>query len=197
MPENKGEMIKMSDKIIMKYLTILLSLFIVSCSPTVYTHGIPNLVKVDSNLWRSGQPTALEQWQYLKSLGITQVVKLNFTTEGSDSAAKSIGMKVYILSIQPEGDKDLFDNITKTFIRPDPKRLDTIEQIVEAGGGILVHCTHGQDRTGLIIGRYRVLYDKWTKDSAYSEMLKNHFHPILHGLKESWEKFDNRKQEKK
>jgi len=170
----------------MKYL-ILLLLF--SCSPTVYTHGIPNLVKVDTNVWRSGQPTAIDQWQYLKSLGITQIVKLNFTTEGSDSIASSIGMKIHTLSIQPEGDKNLFDNIAKSFVRPDTKKLDTAEQIIESGVGILVHCTHGQDRTGLIIGRYRVIHDKWTKDSAYSEMLKNHFHPILHGLKESWENF--------
>jgi protein tyrosine/serine phosphatase len=49
-----------------------------------------------------------------------------------------------------------------------------------------VHCTHGQDRTGLIIGLYR-LNEGWTKDAAYKEMLVHHFHSSLHGLHEYWE----------
>jgi len=44
-------------------------------SDTVYVHAIPNLVQVAPGLWRSGQPTDPDEWQYLKSLGLTQVVK--------------------------------------------------------------------------------------------------------------------------
>ncbi len=174
-----------------KLFPLLLTLVSIACvnSPTVLTHGVPNLVKVEANLWRAGQPTTLEQWQYLKSLGITQVVKLNFETEGSDKGAESVGMKVHVLSIQPEGDLDLLDNITHTLVHPDATRLDEAEQVIESGGGVLVHCTHGQDRTGLVVGRYRVLHDGWTKDAAYAEMRKNNFHQALKGLHEAWENF--------
>lgn len=161
------------------------------CSPTTYNNGVPNLVKVDSGLWRSGQPTTAQQWQTLKSLGITRVVKLNFESEGSDDGAIAVGMTVDVLSIQPEGDQDIFDNIANTFVQPDPARLVEIETAIELGGGVLVHCTHGQDRTGLVIGRYRVLHDGWSKDAAYTEMLANNFHSLLHGLHESWEQFDD------
>jgi len=171
-----------------RWLTTILIFF--GCSPTVYNHGVPNLVKVDSGLWRSGQPTTIEQWQTLKNLGITQVIKLNFESEGSDEGAVTVGMSVTTMSIQPEGDQDAWDNIKTTFVEPDPTILGDIEvQIETREGGILVHCTHGQDRTGLVIGRYRVLHDNWTKDAAYTEMLANNFHPLLHGLHESWEKF--------
>jgi protein tyrosine/serine phosphatase len=169
-------------------ILVSLVLLICGCSPTVYNHGVPNLVQVDPGLWRSGQPTTVAQWQYLKSLGITQVVKLNFESEGSDSGAIAVGMSVKYLSIQPEGGVPLED-IANTFVRPDPERLLEAEQTIEAGGGVLVHCTHGQDRTGLVIGRYRVLHNHWTKDAAYAEMLRNNFHPALHGLHESWEEF--------
>lgn len=160
-------------------------------SPTTYNNDIPNLVKVDSGLWRSGQPTNIQQWKTLKKLGITRVIKLNFESEGSDDDAVRAGMSVITLSIQPEGDKDIIDNITNTFIQPDPIRLMDIEtEIMQSRiGGVLVHCTHGQDRTGLIIGRHRVLYNGWPKNMAYEEMLANNFHPLLHGLHESWERF--------
>jgi protein tyrosine/serine phosphatase len=175
-------------KLLLFALLAVAALF--GCSPAVYTHGIPNLVQVEPRIWRSGQPTTAEQWQYLKSIGITRVVKLNFQSEGSDYGATAAGMTVHILSIQPEGDKDIFDNILNTFVKPDPARLVEIETAIELGGGVLVHCTHGQDRTGLAIGRYRVLYDGWSKDAAYAEMLANNFHPSLHGLHESWEDFE-------
>lgn len=160
-----------------------------SCTPTVYVHGIPNLTQVKAGLWRSGQPTTLEQWRYIRSLGITRVVKLNFPSEGSDDGAVIAGMVVHVRSIQPEGDRDLLDNIAGTFVQPVTFMLGEIERAIELGGGVLVHCTHGQDRTGLAIGRHRVIFDKWSKDDAYAEMLAHHFHPSLHGLHESWEQF--------
>ena len=41
---------------------------------------------------------------------------------------------------------------------------------------IFVHCKHGQDRTGLIIGLYRVFQDHWTPEQAHAEMLDDGFH---------------------
>jgi tyrosine-protein phosphatase SIW14 len=52
-----------------------------------------------------------------------------------------------------------------------------------------VHCTHGQDRTGLVVGLYRTIHDGWTKTDAYREMLQLGFHPELRGLREFWEDF--------
>ncbi len=171
-------------------LFVLLAVLSVSCSKTTYTNGVLNLVQVEPGLWRSGQPIAASEWVYLKGQGVHHVVKLNFDSEGSDGGATAIGLDVHLLSIQPEGDKDLFDNISNTFVRPEVSKLVEAEKVIAAGGGVLVHCTHGQDRTGLVIGIHRVMHEHMSKDDAYHEMVENHFHPELHGLHEFWENFD-------
>lgn len=169
-------------------LSFLLSLS-VGCSSALAPAplSVPNLHQVRPGLWRSGQPTTAAHWSQLKALGVSRIVKLNFEAEGSDDGARLIGMTVYTLSIQPAWDTDVFDALGNTFIKPDPDRLAEAESVILLGGGVLVHCTHGRDRTGFVIGQSRVLDDHWTKDQAYSEMLKNGFRPILRGLHEAWE----------
>lgn len=158
-------------------------------TPTTKTRNIPNLREVSPGVWRSGQPQDVFDWKYLKSIGVNRVVKLNFDSEYSDSTACIAGIIVHTMSIQPEGDKDLLDNITNTFVRPDPSVVEAAERLISPGMGTLVHCTHGQDRTGYLIGRYRVNHEGWSKEEAYLEMLKFGFHPELHGLHEAWEEF--------
>jgi protein tyrosine/serine phosphatase len=170
-------------------LSALWLLLASACSSTTYQHGVPNLVQVRPGLWRSGQPISLDDWKYLQNLGVKHVVKLNFESEGSDDNAQILGMQVYVLSIQPNGDVDLFDSLANTFVHPDPVLLDEAERVIETHDGVLVHCTHGWDRTGLVIGRERVLFEQWDKDRAYAEMLARGFHPYLHGLHEAWENF--------
>lgn len=148
---------------------------------------IPYFYEVRPGLWRSGQPTTAEHWQKLKDLGVTRVVKLNFEAEGSDDGARAIGLIVYELSIQPEGDTDKLDALLNTFVRPDPELLAEAERVIQLGGGVLVHCTHGWDRTGYVVGQSRVIDDHWTKDDAYDEMIVQGFHPLLRGLREAWE----------
>jgi protein tyrosine/serine phosphatase len=185
-----------------RLIAILLALFAISaCSPTVFNKGVPNLVQVDACVWRSGQPTTATQWQTLKGLGITHVAKLNFETEGSDDGARALGMEVRVLSIEPRGDLDFVDNITHTLIHPDPAVVNAADDYIGLffpvtsttghascpNGIVLVHCTHGQDRTGFEIGRYRVLRYLWTKAQAFSEMVANNFHTALHGIYDTWE----------
>lgn len=47
---------------------------------------------------------------------------------------------------------------------------------------VFIHCHHGQDRTGLIIGLYRVEVQGWTPSKAYQEMLDVGFHPSISTL---------------
>jgi tyrosine-protein phosphatase SIW14 len=48
---------------------------------------------------------------------------------------------------------------------------------------IFIHCFHGEDRTGLVVGVYRVVVDGWTPQRAYQEMLDMGFHPRYTGMK--------------
>ncbi len=51
-------------------------------------------------------------------------------------------------------------------------------------GAIYVHCRHGQDRTGLVVGLERVFVEGWDPADAYAEMLSHGFHTYFLGLKE-------------
>lgn len=155
-------------------------------------HNVGNLHLVRPRLWRSAQPQTLADWQYLASLGINKVIKLNFVTEGSDDLASWVGIQVIVLSIQPEGDKNLWDNIKDVFVQPNAQALQAAISAVRSGGFVLVHCSHGHDRTGIFVGLVRVLLDGWTKEAAYEEMLEMGFHPELYGLQEFWENFDGK-----
>jgi tyrosine-protein phosphatase SIW14 len=54
----------------------------------------------------------------------------------------------------------------------------------------LVHCQHGEDRTGLVIAAYRVRYQGWTKETAMEEALKLGYRGWLNfGLNKTWKEF--------
>ena len=42
-----------------------------------------------------------------------------------------------------------------------------------------MHCYHGEDRTGLVVGLHRYTNDHWTAVDAYREMLARGFHPVI------------------
>jgi hypothetical protein len=166
----------------MKYiLLIAASITCSGCSTTTFTHGVPNLVQVDPGVWRSGQPTTAEGWAYLRSLGIKRVVKLNFEAEGSDDGARAAGLEVRYLPIQPEGD------LASVFEAPDPAHLDAAVAALDARDGVLVHCTHGHDRTGIAVGKFRREKDHWKKSRAFREMIERGYHVELPALDVYWQ----------
>lgn len=146
-----------------------------SCQTTTWTSGVPNLHQVEPGLYRGGQPTE-QGWAYLKSLGVTNVVKLNEEREGSDAGAVKAGMTVVYLPIS-----------VGQQIEGGPKLSTVAKAVANMQPGVFVHCSHGQDRTGLVVGVYRVWIDKWSKERAYQEMLANGFHPLLKGLWDYWQ----------
>ncbi len=170
-------------------LLLALVIFGISChlniaSPMNYTDDVPNLEQVNPGVWRSGEPRSDAGWAYLKSIGITKVIKLNYDSEGSDDGARRAGMEVYELNIPPLND------LASTLDIPDSATVQKAVEILEQGGGVLVHCTHGQDRTGLVVGVYRVMHDKKTKEDAWQEMVDHHFHQELIGLMRFWHRFN-------
>ena len=67
------------------------------------------------------------------------------------------------------------------FWAPDDAKVDGVLSILgdPANYPIYVHCQFGQDRTGLIVGLFRVLHDHWEPRDAYNEMLQVGFHRSL------------------
>jgi hypothetical protein len=179
---------------------LLAILMIAACSPMHYVDGVPNLEAVEQGsgalILRSGQIETIEGWRHIGELAggrRVHVLKLNFEAEGSgDAIAEQLGYDVVRIPIDPQGDQDLWDDLKAVWRQPDAFAIARAERILSSAGGRdawLVHCTHGQDRTGLIIGEYRVLHDGWTKRQALYEMLLHNFHPELHGLWKTWQAF--------
>lgn len=163
----------------------------------VYDHGIPNFAKVSRGVYRSGQITSQEGWLHLREVvgpsARVHIIKLNFDNEGgaTDALAESlIGADVHYLPIQPQGDTDLLDEVRNVFVHPDMERVGQAVALLYMATDDdiwLVHCTHGQDRTGFVVGNYRVQHDGWSKTRAFDEMLAHEFHAALRGLHDAWE----------
>ena len=178
---------------------IFLTVFLVGCfSPA--GGGIPNFAEVAPGVYRSGQPTTLDQWRSLYDKGIRYVLKFNYPSEGTDDLALQAGLKVFTYSIQPEGDQNLFKDIEGTVLEPDETVLEQADALMnqlwiglKAGApeGVLIHCSHGEDRTGYVVGRFRMKRMGWTKKAAFEEALKRGFHPELLGLMAAWVKLKN------
>ena len=143
----------------------------------IITSGIPNLFAVEQDILRGGQPSA-DGWSYLKSQGITDVVKLNEESEASDVIAISMGMVVHYFPI-PWWRQMIWR----------PKQSDLVAAVALIKPHTYVHCEHGEDRTGLVVGCFR-LSQGWTKADAYAEMLAHGFHPVLQGLQGRWNSED-------
>lgn len=158
------------------YLIPLLAIIAFGCASVPVTNGIPNFGIVTNGVYRGGQPND-EGFAYLKSIGVSNIVKLNFESEGSDRKATELGMRIIYLPIDTT--EQLAGNI----------KVSTISKAVAImlSKGTYVHCQHGQDRTGLVVAVYRVWINDWPKAQAREEMLRYGFHPILHGLNDFWE----------
>lgn len=137
--------------------------------------GLPNFTIVEGTLYRGGQPDDAG-WNELKRLGVTTVVKLDPAGEAQDVAAEALGMKVVY---EPIG------TLAQLATMPG---MDQVQRAVNALGGLdtYVHCKHGQDRTGLVVGCYRVWTQGWSKEAAWQEMLEHGYHRLLLGLTLFW-----------
>jgi len=131
---------------------------------------IPNLFKMNDNLYRGGRVTAVGMKQ-LKKMGVTTIINI----ENDDDAIKADkkfaaanGMRY--ISIP-------FD----TWKTPSDAKVDGVLKLLQdrSLGPIYLHCKHGRDRTGMIMGLYRVEAEGWDAKVAYKEMKDRGFRSVL------------------
>lgn len=120
-----------------------------------------NLYRITPTLYRSRQPDA-QALPLLNKLGIVTVV--NFIKESdskwlSDPAVTQVQIPLQTVHID---DADVIQS------------LHAIED-AQKKGPVLMHCKHGQDRTGLIAAMYRIVVQDWTKEAAIAEMTQGGF----------------------
>jgi protein tyrosine/serine phosphatase len=146
---------------------------------------------MDKGIYRGGQPSP-DGWNELQKMGIKTVVRLDLESEGGNDESVEQVKNSSIQVIDASGPPSKYSE------RKEAPSSEKIRKAVEALANesnrpVYVHCLHGQDRTGLIVGIYRVLHDHYTKEQAYNEMLDHGFHQnMFPGLVNVWEKFDGK-----
>ncbi|MDG9759489.1 dual specificity protein phosphatase family protein [Pseudomonas sediminis] len=115
-----------------------------------------NLYRMAPDLYRSALPTA-KDWPQLQALGVTTVI--NFYQRGDDRWLVDPRVQQVHLPLRT-------DRIDDTDV------IEVLRSIRQAQGrgAVLIHCKHGQNRTGLIAALYRVIYQNWSKEQALAEM---------------------------
>lgn len=135
---------------------------------------IPRFQQVNSGLYRGGRPQPGDHLKILKARGVKTIINLENDAQQATWDQKE-AQKVGI---------DFYSEPMTAFRRPDDKQVQRILTALTNSQyhPIFIHCKHGKDRTGLIIGLYRVFVDKWPAQKAYQEMLQIGFDPRFAAL---------------
>lgn len=115
-----------------------------------------NLYRMAPDLYRSALPAA-KDWLQLQALGIATVI--NFYQHGDEQWLVDPRVQQVHLPLRT-------DRIDDTDVI---EVLRSIRQ-AQSRGPVLIHCKHGQNRTGLIAAIYRVIYQHWSREQALAEM---------------------------
>lgn len=134
---------------------------------------IGNFGKVNDSYYRGAQPRGSD-YNDLAALGIKTVIDLQADGPSNEAGAvKAAGMSFYRIGMT-------------TSKAPTDAQIAQFFDIVNnpANQPVFVHCAGGRHRTGTMTALYRMTYDGWSSQQAYSEMKQYHFegfpdHPVL------------------
>jgi protein tyrosine/serine phosphatase len=132
--------------------------------------GVPNLHRVNDDLYRSAQPTA-EGMKNVQALGIRTVIDLR---AGDEDADRIRGTTLESADFSLRAWRINQDELVRVL-----RRLGKKED-----GPFLVHCAHGADRTGVVCALYRIVYQGWSRERAIEEMTQGGygFHKVWKNL---------------
>ena len=115
-----------------------------------------NLYEITPTLYRSRQPDP-GALPLLKTLGVLTVVDFIKESDSSwltDPAVVQVQIPLQTVHVD---DADMVRSLRAI-------------QTAQAKGPVLIHCKHGQDRTGLVAAMYRIVVQGWSKQAALDEM---------------------------
>ena len=140
--------------------------------------NLPNFAMVEPGISRGAAPTAAGL-KRLKELGVTTVIDLRIEKKGQaeeEAAVKALGLKRVRIPLGAEA--------------PTPKQVAQFLALLKNAKSepVFVHCQHGADRTGAMVGIWRVTQSKWGFTQTYAEMRRYGFKTYLKDLKGAVEK---------
>lgn len=128
---------------------------------------LPNFHEVHPYLYRGGEPTEVGL-DKLKEMKVKTIIDLRSPGErafNEPQVAKEKGFNyIHMLMSSKAPTKKQVETLLKE-----------VDRAKDKNEPLFVHCAHGSDRTGCMIGIIRVARDDWSYDDAYKEMRKYWF----------------------
>jgi len=147
----------------------------VAAAPKVDPKALPNFQEViKQQIYRGGAPT---YWgmKKLKEIGIHTIIDLRIEKINREEKKKAEELGFTWIHL-PMGSEAPTRKQVETF-------LDTLDKAEEEP--VYVHCQHGADRTGAMIGIYRMRAQDWDFEKTWTEMRKYGFKLHLTELKDA------------
>ena len=114
-----------------------------------------NFHEVSKGIFRSALPSP-EGYPLLKKKGIRTILNL---TGGAADERKRAGPEILVVEVPMSG-----------FQKPTFEQMDrALDELAKAVRPVLVHCTHGKDRTGFVIASWRVYVENVPIPTAADE----------------------------
>jgi protein tyrosine/serine phosphatase len=165
-------------------LAALASLVVALSSLQAQANGasrpIDRFLEISPGLYRGGRPAIAEGMDQLATLGVKTILDFEDSSgaiRDEQAASEQRGIKFYSFEM----------NAFKT---PDDNAVDQALDIMAdpEAQPVFVHCKEGRDRTGLMVGLYRVLKEGWDPAKAWQEMRDDGFRKLFFPLKHYFEK---------
>lgn len=121
---------------------------------------LDNLYRIDTNVYRSEQPSSAD-FKALEKYGIRKVLNLRNRHSDDDEAAGT-AVKLYRLKM-------------KAHSISEEQLIKALQIIKDSKAPIVVHCHHGSDRTGAVCALYRIVFQGVSKQDAIREMTEGGF----------------------
>ncbi len=129
--------------------------------------GIPNFGQVDSILFRGGQPND-EGFAALAHMGVKIVVDARGNQADEQRKLEALGMQYVAIPWHCPWPRDEVFAQFLSLLQTNP------------GKKVFVHCSLGEDRTGMMVAAYRMAVEGWSTDEAMKEMRAYGFSSLHH-----------------
>ncbi|MFB3924174.1 MAG: tyrosine-protein phosphatase [Terriglobia bacterium] len=125
-------------------------------SSSVRVSGIPRFAMVTEYVFRGGQPTGAG-FAYLRQRGIRTVINLR---KENDEKAEVEGLGMRYVHLPTSAWDPMPEQVVESVFRiiNDP-----------SAHPVFIHCRRGADRTGAMIGLFRIAFQGWDGKKAYQE----------------------------
>jgi len=118
--------------------------------------SLPRFLQVAPGIYRGGQPQD-GGYEWLKQHGVKTIINLR-SERDERTQVEALGLNYVYLPMDALG--EIPPNAIQTF-------LDTVSD--PARQPVFIHCHRGADRTGFMVGVFRIAKQGWSPEQAYEE----------------------------